>query len=318
MTRREALPPVHLWIYNHPLFGISDQIDFFATAFSQNGYAVTVGQEPSEAALNFVIENFSQPTRDTLINFCSSTRKRVAVVMTEHIDLESGTVLIHGDPLWSDNDYMHPATQVERLKNLMCCQAFIASFVVLGDLPELRNMADMMSGISVHSIPFPTVDLVDNRGFAPDVDLLFTGFLTEYRAALLPRLQFLGFSVHTPSQAVAHEERNALNRSARVVLNMPQRQNWRWLSLMRIIAALRCGRAAVSLGTRDTSKISECTYQLALDEPNWQDRLRAHVDDWIGSYETAHADYSRMQEAFTVERPFPHAMLEYWAITDRL
>ena len=92
-------PPIRLWIYNHPFVGIADQVEFFVAALKQTGYEVTVGSQPREDALNVVIENFSEEGRDTLILFCRSTGKKVAVIMTEHLDFKSGQLFIHGDPL---------------------------------------------------------------------------------------------------------------------------------------------------------------------------------------------------------------------------
>lgn len=314
-------PPIHLWIYNHPFYGVSDQVEYFISAFEQGGYRVSVGRDPKESALNFVIENFSADARNTLMGFCRATRKRVSVIMTEHIDFIDRQIFIHGDPLWSDNDYMHPATQVERLKNLMECLPVIRSFVVLGDLPELRNLSEMMPGVDVRAIPFPQIDFVTGGEQQPGQtthDLLFTGFMTAYRANILPTLTAAGLSTNCPQRFVSRKARDALNRDARLVLNIPQRDSWPWLSLMRIIAALRCGRATVSLGTTDTSRIAECTFQLDVKAPDWRETLKSYAADWASLYETAYDNYARMRETFETERPFPHDMIEYWAITDRL
>jgi hypothetical protein len=316
----DRMTPVHLWIYNHSFYGISDQIEYFVGVFRQNGYPVSVGREPVDAALNVVIENFSVQTRKTLIEYCTRTRKRVAMIMTEHIDFIERRIFIHGDPLWSDNDYMHPATQVERLKCLMSCQPYIKFFMVLGDLPELRNFTAMVIGAVVRAIPFPKIDYTHDNGGdeerPPKHDLLFTGYVTKYREKLLAEVASLELSVASPRKFVSRKKRDQLNRSAKIVLNIPQRENWQWLSLMRVIAALRCGRATVSLGTNDTSRIAACTYQLDLQGSDWADELRAHVAGWTTAYEKMYHGYRRMTEDFEREHPFPHDMMEYWTITD--
>lgn len=316
------MPPIHLWIYNHPFYGISDQVDFFVAAFSQNGYPVTVGRKPSQSALNVVIENFSPETRDTLIEFCRATKKRVAVIMTEHLDFEKNEIFIHGDPLWSDNDYMHPTVQVRRIVSLLDCLPYIRCMLVLGDLPELRNMSTMLPGIDVRPIPFPKLALVDGcegqQVSEPPGDLLFTGVMTDFRANLYAKLKESELSVAFPQRFVSRKKRDALNRTVKMILNMPQRQGWRWLSLMRIVAALRCGRATVSLGTCDDSKIAACTYQLDISRGDWVKTLREHIDHWADLYRMAHANYSRMSDEFAHARCFPHDLLEYWAITDSI
>lgn len=314
-------PAIHLWIYNHQFYGISDQVEYFVQAFQQHGYPVTVGRMPANSALNVVIENFSPETRDTLIEFCKRARKRVAVIMTEHIDFVDHRILIHGDPLWSDNDYMHPATQVERIKCLMSCQPYIKLFMVLGDLPELKNFGDMMIGSEVRAIPFPEIGHADVEATPVTqlkYDVLFTGYLTEYRERLLPMVTALGLSVFSPRKFVSRKQRDFLNQSAKVVLNIPQRADWRWLSLMRIIAALRCGRATISLGTSDASGIAKCTYQLDLHRAGWKDDLQAYVADWPAAYNKMHQGYCELAKEFEQQHPFPHDMIELWAITDRL
>lgn len=315
-------PPLHLWIYNHPFHGISDQVEFFTSVFRQNGYAVSVGRRPSGSSLNVVIENFSTNSRDILINFCRNTQKRVAVIMTEHLDFIGGKIFVHGEGLWSHNDYMHPATQVNRLRNLFDCLPFIRCFFVLGDLPELRNMSAMLPGIDVKSIPFPKFDLVQH-GDAEKMsqienDLLFTGYITEYRSEIMALLETNSFSLVNPQKFVSRKNRDAMNRSSRLILNIPQRKNWRWLSLMRIMAALRCGRATVSLGTEDNSQIASCCYQLDINDRRWLQELKESLSNWKSLYEVAYNNYVLMSERFENLHSFPHDMLEFWGITDRL
>jgi hypothetical protein len=315
-------PPIHLWIYNHPLTGISDQVGFFVMAFKQHGYSVSIGRQPRHSALNAVIENFSTHTKEVLMDFCRSSRKRVAVIMTEHLDFDSGKIFIHGDPLWSDNDYMHPATQLSRIRNLVDCLPCLRCFFVLGDLPELRNMSAMLPGIDVRSIPFPRlagdpITDIDTTSEAVN-DLVFTGAITSYRGNLLALLEAVGMSVACPQAFVSKKRRNAMNRSARMIVNIPQREGWRWLSLMRIVAGLQTGRATISLGTSDVSQIASCCTQLDIRKQDWMSEVKQCVDDWKSLYIRDVVSYSVMAKKFEQERPFPHDVFEYWSITDRV
>lgn len=320
MTHFDARPAVHLWLYNHAYFGISDQVDFLLLALEQQGYAVSVGNQPSVERLNIVIENFSEHARETLTTFCSTHNKRVAVVMTEHIDFVDGQILIHGEQLWNNNDYMHPTIQVARIQHLFECLPYICSFLVLGDLPELLNMDQLLPGVPVRTISFPRLDWVDVNSETQrfDSDLLFTGAITDYRAKMLELLREQDFAIACPRQFVSHEQRDTLNRSARLVLNIPQRLEWRWLSLMRIIAALRVGRVTVSLGTADTSQIAACCPQLDLHAPDWLEQLRTHVANAGPLYEQMHANYQVMAQAFAQKWPFPHDLFTYWQMTDQV
>ena len=317
------MPSIHLWIYNHPFSGISDQVIFFVTALQQKGYAVSVGRQPRNSSLNVVIEGFSlRSNRDVLMEFCQSTQKRVAVIMTEHVDIENGQILFHGAPLGSANDYMHPATILARIKHLLECLPYVRCFFVLGDLPELRNMSTMLPGLDVRAIPFPTLDNGPCEAVGASCntvhDLVFTGAVTEYRVKLLSLLESEGLSVACPQRFISRNRRNAMNRSGRVILNIPQRQGWQWLSLMRIIAGLQTGRATISLGTQDTSRIASCCTQLDIREQDWVRKVRHCADHWKELYIQHFTSYSVMAKKFEEERPFPHDVFEYWGMTDRV
>lgn len=308
------LPQLHLWVYNHPLEGISDQLEFFFLLLKQYGYRVSMSRRPRVDALNVVIENFSETSSQTLINFCEQTGKRVAIIMTEHLDLYGNELLIHGERLWSDNDYMHPATQVARIKNLMDCVPWLRAIFVLGDLPQLEGSDRMFPGIPVRALPFPLIPRIDVAEQVPQHDFVFSGAETEFRRQVLKRIRE-SHSLALTTQFLPRNGRDQLNASARIVLNIPQRPGWRWLSLMRIIAALHCGRATVSIATGDSSWISRCCYQLP--ESEWELRLGEVIGDWKGAYITAYEHYDEMRQDFVSERGFPSDLFEYWALLEK-
>ena len=82
---------------------------------------------------------------------------------------------------------------------------------------------------------------------------------------------------------------------------------------MRIFAALRMGRATVSLGTTDDSIISNCTTQLNLRDENWLKTLRGCCADWRNMYAEAHQSYSEMAASYKKENRFPHELFNDWA-----
>lgn len=321
-SRPAKCAPIHLWIYNHPFYGISDQIDYFVDGCCNAGYHTTVGKQPRSDALNVVIENFSAETKAELIDFCRKNRKRVGVIMTEHVDFMDGVINIHGDPLWTENDYMHPVTQINRLRHLFDCLPFTRCYLTLGDLPQLVNLDAMLPGVAVVRMPFPRIapryGEVSTEECEFKQDLLFTGFVTAYRRQIIDTIEGAGLSVYTPSRFVSRNRRNALNRSSRIALNIPQRDGWRWLSLMRIYAALKCGRATISLNTTDSSEISRCCVQLPTVSDDWTRTLAGHVSHWKELYETSLRDYNDMAADYQCRHPFPHDLFELWAITDGL
>jgi hypothetical protein len=319
--KASRLPLVHLWIYNHPFCRISDQVEFLKLTLGQHGYQISVGRQPKVDALNVVIENFSETTSEVLCDFCRSTGKRVAVIMTEHLDFIENQIYIHGDPLWQDNDYMHPATQFARIKNLMDCTPYIRSFIILGDLPELKNLDLIFDGISARSIPFPRLEQQPHRTSGLPAsnlsDLAFTGFMTTYRQEILSSIE-KKLGVSCPGKFVSRRVRDSLNRASKIALNIPQRHGWRWLSLMRVIAALRCGRATISLGTMDDSKIAACCTQLDIEGADWVDALYDHVQKWESLYYRSVENFAVMADSYEKEVGFPHDLFDYWTIVECL
>lgn len=312
-----AHPPVHLWIFNHLLSGISDQIEFFCAIMQQNGYRTSIGRNARRGALNVVIENFSDATSDILRKFCRESGKRVSVIMTEHLDFIGDEIYIHGDRLWNQNDYMHPATQVSRIRNLMDCAPYIRGFFVLGDLPELLNMGMMLPGIAVRTIPFPRLSRPPATPAWADLpaDLVFTGAMTRFREELLEMTR-TRLEVHNPSGFLSRNARDRFSRTGRLVLNIPQRLDWQWLSLMRIIAALRCGRATVSLGTQDGSEIAKCCVQMDVRNPEFLAELQDMVSRGEAVFETAFQNYHAMADAFLRAHAFPTDFFDYWSVTE--
>lgn len=310
----EKLPTIHLWVYNHPLRGISDQVEFFFLIMRQHGYSVSMSRRPRRDSLNVVIENFSEQTSGELIEFCERTGKRVALIMTEHLDLIGRRLFIHGEPLWSENDYMHPVTQVARIKNFMDCVPYFTTIFTLGDLPKLDGASTMLPGLGVRSLPFPKLDRVNVATHSPECDFVFTGALTAFREQLLQAVAS-SYLVSYTKEFLPRKRRDQLSSTGRVVLNLPQRSSWKWVSLMRIIAALRCGRATVSIGTRDTSAASRCCIQLEAE--HFQHRIGNVRDGWRDAYEQAYNSYEIVRQEYLRSHGFPSGTFEYWAMFEQ-
>ncbi len=59
--------------------------------------------------------------------------------MTEHLDFQHGQIYFHGAPLGSQNDYMHSATILKRIRHLMECLPYLRCFFVLGDFARIAK-----------------------------------------------------------------------------------------------------------------------------------------------------------------------------------
>lgn len=313
-------PPIHLWIYNHPFFGISDQVAFFASCLRQHDYSISIGRRPRESALNVVIENFPFYNRDILIGFCKTAKKRVAVILTEHMDFKNGQLLFHGAALGAESHYMHRSAQIARFRSLLECLPQISCFLVLGDLPRLQNIGECLLGVEIRSIPFPDIDgsrWMDQKVTIQN-DLVFTGALTEHRKQVLASLRAEGFRVAVPDSFISMKRRNALNKSAKLILNIPQSPSWRWLSPMRVIAGLACGRPTVSIGRMEPSCISRCCTEIDMQGEQWRSEMKRCVEESESFFQRTVQSYSNMAKEFEVQNPFPHDVFGYWGMIERI
>ncbi|MBX3328792.1 MAG: hypothetical protein KF722_00210 [Nitrospira sp.] len=242
--------------------------------------------------------------------------------MTEHVDFQHGQVYFHGAPLGSHNDYMHSSTIMTRMRHLLECLPYLRCFFVLGDLPELRNISTLVPGVDVRTIPFPSLSdgpcEAVKTSFDTVHDLVFTGAMTEYRTKVLALLEDEGLSVACPRKFISRNRRNAINRLGKVIVNIPQRGGWQWLSLMRIIAGLQTSRATVSLGTHDASRIASCCTQVDIRDHDWVSKVKQCIDDWKSLYIRDLISYAAMAQKFEREKPFPHDVFEYWSTTDHV
>lgn len=308
------MPPLRLWLFNHPLRYITEQVEFFCLASRAAGYQVSVSNRPSPGALNVLIENFSPRTTPEVAAFCRQHRKRVAVVMTEHIDFVAGEVRFHGSGMEAHDDYMASLSKMGRLFSLLTLTDHVRCFFRLGDLPELRNFGEMVPGVPVRTIPFPVLSPSDRAlpgaRRAPTHDFVFTGKVTQHRAAVLAQLN-VRYQVLSSSEIVSRRKRDAMNAAARFTLNIPQNADWRWISTMRVLAALRCRRATVAIGAFEHS--AAAAFCLLLSN---SDLKRGKLDQPLGEYDNTFEHFFAKYESFVRSGgnpEFPHDEFDLWA-----
>jgi hypothetical protein len=307
-------PPIRLWVFNHPFRYITEQVEFFCLALKAAGYRVSVSRRPSPEALNVLVENFSPDSARIVAAFCREHRKRVAVVMTEHIDFLGGEVRFHGGGMEARDDYMAAVTKMGRLFSLLTLRDHVRCIFRLGDLPRLRNFGDMAPGLPIRTIPFPALGRSERVNGAmrtvPQYDLVFTGKLTEHRTALLTQLRAT-YRVLASRDIVSRHRRDGMNIAARFVVNLPQHPDWRWISTMRVLAALRCGRATVAVGPSEETAITP--FCITISEGGLG---RSELNAALANYNKVFDRLSAQYEAF-VRSPenshFPHEEFDLWA-----
>jgi hypothetical protein len=86
---------------------------------------------------------------------------------------------------------------------------------------------------------------------------------------------------------------------------------------MRIIAGLKCGRASISLGTKDDSKIASCCIQLDMADDKWLKLLKYHIEEYKSTYQNAINRYGEMADAYKKKYEFPHDLFDIWQIIEQ-
>lgn len=288
---------LHLCLFNNPFIGVSDQVDFIKETVAEAGCHLSVGRFLRPDSINILIENFSPAARDMVIEFCQHHQTRVFVVMTEHIDFQLGQIFFHGQ-IWKDSDYMPVEVQRKRLVSLLEMTPWIAGFLTLGDLPELIGFDTMVSGASPLRLPFPRILRAETgQGEQAPYDFIFTGVLTEYRRQVLAQLSE-HFRVYASSNKLSRAARRRLYHKGRIILNIPQSEEWGWISPMRVMAAARCGRPCVSIGRMDPSVLGRINAYIDLADRNAIQNLTALLGEHRSFFARYMASYAETTSAY--------------------
>jgi hypothetical protein len=316
----ELLPPkgeIRLWLYNNGFRGISEQVDFLCASFRQQGYDVSASRHPSPTALNVVIEFFDAKTLPVLQQFCTTHRKRLGVVMTEHIDFVNGIIYFHGNDINSADGHMPPEMKRVRMQHLLLANPHIRFFLRLGDLPSLRGVGDMFKQVPVLTIPYPRIEVCSR---VPCVlpsyryELVFTGAATRYRESVCATLR-QRYLVNCPRMLISRRRRDMENSLSKVVLNIPQNPEWKWISPMRIMAAWRCGRPVVNIadGALEGRLANIC--QNLPPSKLLGPELRKVVENAQETFEAQIDSYERF--VASEDNPeFPHAAFSAWRLSE--
>jgi len=230
---------------SHPVAMIGDQIASVTRALAWYGFRVQVSNELRDDALNIILEGFTRFAALYISDYCASRRKKIAVLMTEHIDLK-GRVLVNDVPLGDPNEYLPNA--YERLTNLVYVLPHVRLFLIVGHLPDRENMARVFRAIPIVNLPYIPIEVASVPSFTSRrFELCFTGSLTKHREALIKALDRHFKCVCMFSNDT--EVRRQTISDSHFNLQIPQNSSWRYISPMRVIFALQAGAATLNITT---------------------------------------------------------------------
>lgn len=310
----EEKPKIHLNLFNISHINyVTDQVEFILSIFKQNGYQVSVGNEFKDDALNILIECFDEahnqnfPKTEKVIEYCKKNNKKVAVIMTEHIDFIDKKIYAYSLPINEiDKKHYNPFIN-KRIISLMAMSPYIRHFLTLGEFPKLKNFHEMIGKTPI-MIPYPKLKEVSKKNDL-NVDFVFSGKNTPYRSQILKQISDLSFSVENNAydKILSRKKRNELISKAKVNLNIPQDENWLYPSMLRIILALSLGKITISINNKESKEDSGNFY--AKVNINNLEELRNYLDQPDIYYKKFLKSYNEEAD----KKIFPQDYFKIWA-----
>ena len=234
----------------NPFPGISDQIEVLLIICKLKGYDYKISRKIDQNAYNILFENFNPKNTNYIIDECERYKIKIAVLMTEHIDYINNNYLFHGASIQVRDEYIGNMARHSRLSHLMRLSPHIHAFLRIGDLPYMRGFENAFPHVTIHEIPFPTLERVSKDTVKYSTDVIFSGFLTNYRKSILSKI---GSQVRCDflKGGLSRKRRNLNYKSAKYVLNIPQSKYWSWVSSMRILSSLIMCRPIINFSSVD-------------------------------------------------------------------
>ncbi len=306
---------IHVCLFN--IFHINyvvDQVEFVLAAFKQNGYQVSVGNEFKDDALNVLIECFDDGYKNNkkksdvakIINYCEKNNKKVAVIMTEHIDYTDKKIYAYSVPLNQIDSTHYNSVIKTRLLSLLTVSPYIKHIFTLGEYPKLKNFREMLGKTPI-AIPYPKINEV-RRDSDSEYDFVFSGKETKYRSAIIDEIKKKSFSLESNAyQKISiRRKRNQLISKAKINLNIPQDENWKYPSMMRILLALSLGIITVSV---DDGAVDVNENFYAKVSPGNLDEL----EFYLKQHDSYYKKYLEAYNEVAAKAIFPNDHFRIWA-----
>ena len=305
-------PKIHLNLFNiHNINYVVDQVEFILSIFKQNGYQLSVGNEFKDDALNILIECFDECYKKNsdvakIINYCKKNNKKVAVIMTEHIDYIDKKIHAYCVPLDNiDKTHYNPVIK-KRILSFLAISPFIKHIFTLGEYPKLKNFREM-TGKTPMVIPYPKINEVLHNGDL-EYDFVFSGKDTKYRSKIIDEITKKSFSVKNNAyqKILIRRKRNQLISKAKINLNIPQDENWKYPSMLRIILALSLGKITISVedGVADANE----NFYAKVSPDNISE-----LESYLKQHDAYYKKYLEAYNEVTAKAIFPNDHFRIWA-----
>lgn len=230
--------------------GIADHIIVLRNLLENLGIDYRVSELLDPNGLNILIENFFDSGVRYIHEFCRRYNKMICVVMTEHFRLSEGE-LYFGNYKASDTEYI--GNIGNRIYSILALSESVLAFMTLGELPKLESNTDIFFKNNIYRVGYPRIENTYEHSDSKLFDLSFTGYKTKYRDKVISDLS-KAYKVAYYDIVSDENERKRNVSTAKVCLNIPQNDEWHWISPMRIIYSLSLGVPCVHMGEGDDTQ----------------------------------------------------------------
>lgn len=241
------------WPYAN-INSISDQIWFMRKLCSDHCIPFTVSHQLDPISHNLVLENIDNASSSYIEHFYKKYSLKVSVIATEFLTLGNckDDLRVNGESLHLEREY-NPQVR-DRFVKLHEVQQYIHSFVSLGGQPNVENYAKFFHVDHFYDFEVPEFNFLPNKIEANKYDLYFSGSLTQYRKEIIEKLKDLGFTLLIENRFVCEDLRRKQLGKCIFNLNIPQSEDWTWISTMRVLFGMRYGAFTAEYSiTRDDS-----------------------------------------------------------------
>lgn len=304
---------INIVTFPHPINQIRDQVSFLEHSFNELGIIYQVSNSISTAHLNILIEGFTKFSAQYIANFCKKNGVKIAVVLTEHLEIINNTLFVNEIEINTVNEYMPNAAL--RFQALFSLIPYIRFFMVLGHLPLKEQQQQIFKSTPIIEMPYKSIKPIDHHilgAINKSLYFSFQGSLTKYRVKMLKKIKKLSSSL---SVSFDHDltERSLTVQRSRFALQIPQNNKWRYISSMRALYCLRHGVSMLNISDHVMHEFDSIFPRIS------PSKLHVDLDRFLlSSHEKCYQETLDRYNAFVEKQPKSKlpAMIKLWADLD--